>query len=579
MAAQGRLRGEYTYVLSSDPATIDRVATELRRRVAPDVTTSIDLGAGRTMLEVRRQVAAAEVIGLGPRSEEYKYLASLGFRTAPRLANYPGATSQDIERELAALAKDGRAGTVIFAGKEVLGYPNNLEATARGLTANRLTLGLIETPVQLSLVPQAGLSDLTKLVSYRAARVYAISRKELDKITPAEMQDRWVRSAKERNIRVMYLRPFLKTPGDLRKINLDHVRLTKEGLVQSDYRVGPAAGLAEIHVPRWVAALIVTGVAAGGWLLLLDIVALRARTGLALLLLAVLGALFADLVFPGARGGGLGIQAMALASALIFPTVGTAYPLKRWSRYRGNLPLTTTLGVATLSLLTATAISLAGAVFIGALLGDIRYLLEFEYFRGVKLVHIVPMFLLSLIYLAYHGAGATQPPRRRRPDVSGPPRDVIVEAAHFLRTQVRAKHVVILLLAAVAGYIYIGRTGNTSGLAVSSFELNLRSGLERLLVARPRTKEFLIGHPAMILAAWAALRGYRPLVYLLILAGSIGQVSAVNSFEHLRTPFALSLFRGMNGLVLGYAIGVVALFVIDPLAGWLRDRLGGGRGA
>ncbi len=220
-----------------------------------------------------------------------------------------------------------------------------------------------------------------------------------------------------------------------------------------------------------------------------------------------------------------------------------------------------------------------------SLLSDIRYLLEFDYFRGVKLVHIVPMAFLALVYLAHYGAGEAaeegrrEGPAGRAPDVSGPPRDVVTEVARFLRVKVRAEHVALLVLAAVAGYIYIGRTGNTSGITVTSFELNVRAGLERLLVARPRTKEFLIGHPAMILAAWAALRGYRPFVYLLILAGSIGQVSAVNSFEHLRTPFALSLLRGVNGLVLGCAIGVAAMFVVDPIATWLRDRLGGGRSA
>jgi len=591
LAAGGRLRGDYTYVLAADRATEETVATEFRRRVGPNVIDALPLAGNRSLLEVKRLVDAAETIPLGPRPEEYRYLASLGFRVAPRLANYPGATAGDIRRELTALAVEGHASTVIFAGKEVLGYPNNLEATARGLVDNGLTLGLIETPVQLSLVPQAGLGDLARLVGYRAARVYAISRKELDKITPAEMRDRWVRSAKERNIRVMYLRPFLVAPGqDLRRVNLDHVRATREELLLNGYRVGPATGFQEIHVPRWASVLIVTGIAAGAWFLLLELVALRFRTGLILLVASVAGALFAAFVFPGSRGG-LGFQAMALASALVFPTLGTAHPLKRWLRMKKGGPLSTVLGAATVSIVTATAISLVGAFFIGSLLADIRYLLEFDYFRGVKLVHVVPMAFLSLIYLAHHGAGETgegrprgeaggERPRggavvRRSADVHGPPHDVVRELAQFLRSRVRAEHLVLLAGAAVAGYIYIGRTGNTSGLPVTPLELNLRSGLERLLVARPRTKEFLIGHPALIAAAWAALRGFEGLLLPLILAGSIAQVSLVNSFEHLRTPFALSLLRGFNGLILGYVIGVVVLPAIDWTARFLRGRLGG----
>lgn len=577
LAEENRLRGDYTYVLPADQATAATVTAEFNRRVGQGVVSELRLTGNRALLEVKRQVGAAEAISLGPRPDDYRYLASLGFRVAPRLVNYPGATADDIRQELTALAGEGHASTVIFAGKEVLGYPANLEATARGLVDNRLTLGLIETPVQLSLVPQAGLEDLARLVGYRAARVYAISRKELDKISPAEMRDRWVRSAKERNIRVMYLRPFLVVPGqDLRQVNLDHVRSTREELALSGYRLGTAEGFREVHVPRWAQVLIVMGIAAGGWFLLLDLIALRFRTGLALLLLAVAGALFLAFAFPGARGG-LGLQVMALASALIFPTIGTAYPLKQWLAVKGRPSLGVTVLLASVSILAATAISLVGAFFIASLLADIRYLLEFDYFRGVKLVHVVPMALVSLVYLAYYGAG--EGAGRRAADVHGPPRDVIAEAARFLRTKVRAEHVAVLLLAAVVGYVYIGRTGHTAGVPVTSLELDVRAGLERLLVARPRTKEFLVGHPALIVAAWAALRGYSALVFPLILAGSIGQVSAVNSFEHLRTPFTLSLLRGVNGLVLGYAVGVAALFAVDPIARWLRERLGGGRRA
>src|SRR5205823_12796035 len=86
-------------------------------------------------------------------------------------------------------------------------------------------------------------------------------------------------------------------------------------------------------------------------------------------------------------------------------------------------------------------------------------------------------------------------------------------------------------------------------------EMSLRNMLDRYLV-RPRTKEFLIGHPALLAALLlGATRAGRGVRLSLALIGSIGQVSMVNSFCHLHTPLLMTVTRVFNGLWLGVLIG------------------------
>jgi hypothetical protein len=80
------------------------------------------------------------------------------------------------------------------------------------------------------------------------------------------------------------------------------------------------------------------------------------------------------------------------------------------------------------------------------------------------------------------------------------------------------------------------------GIGVSGLEMTIRGLLDRLLPARPRFQEFLIGHPALILSlycgSWSACLGISAAA-----VGAIGQVSLLNTFCHLHTPLAASLWR------------------------------------
>jgi len=111
------------------------------------------------------------------------------------------------------------------------------------------------------------------------------------------------------------------------------------------------------------------------------------------------------------------------------------------------------------------------------------------------------------------------------------------------------------------------RTGNV-GLPLAGAEQQLRQALEDRLVARPRTKEFLLGYPALVLAGAAAASDRPQLATVFALLGTVGTAGAINSFSHLHTPLLHTLWRTAHAFWLGGVVAVPAVVVLL----WTRRR-------
>src|SRR3989442_12894460 len=127
------------------------------------------------------------------------------------------------------------------------------------------------------------------------------------------------------------------------------------------------------------------------------------------------------------------------------------------------------------------------------------------------------------------------------------------------------------LVVGVAAVILLARSGNF-GLPVLSIEERLRSFAETLLVARPRTKEYLLGHPALVLAFGAAVMRWRWGVIPLAAVGAIGQAGIINNFSHIHTPLVYAIGRTANALRLGSLLGVVFLTVLLRVVAVITPR-------
>ena len=128
----------------------------------------------------------------------------------------------------------------------------------------------------------------------------------------------------------------------------------------------------------------------------------------------------------------------------------------------------------------------------------------------------------------------------------------------------------VFLLAVFVYYIY--RTGNSA--TTSSAELAFRNFLENTLVIRPRTKEMIVGWPMLLLFIWSLRRGMKFLPMVFGLGMTIGLVSVVNTFLHIRTPFLISLLRTGWGVLFGLLIGLALVLLAELIYRAVRHICG-----
>lgn len=487
----------------------------------------------------------------------------VGLDVVPRpLGTNQGYSADQVGALFARIASAGvPVHTVLFAGastQALPGYPAALPAVAAALTGAGWNLGVLETPTQLSNVDQPGTRQLDSLVGERTVRVYTVPPWMLKEYTESHTVDAIATSVSERNLRLLYLHPYQEGPNLVDRT----VRLYTDvaaALRARGYVLGPPHPFPQLRVhtvQRVLQAL--AAVAAGLLLLELLFPAIR-RFGYQPL--AVLGAL-AALLAVGSKS--LSVELVALAAAASFGGLSMFYAAELWHRlpWPEGWPGFGTVWVrgAAVSVVMA-GISFAGALLVASLLADTPHFLEWTYFHGVKLTYLGIPVLAFCAFAAVVGFGAT------RERGLGP------QIGWLLDEPVRYKQVAVMVLVAAIAAVYLIRSGNVSASLVPGPEAHLRQALEQHLTVRPREKEFLVGYPALFLGVLCAARGQRWGFLLMLLGASAAQVSLIDAFEHIRTPFLYSLAREALGLFSGLLTGTVALAVVWALwRAWERRR-------
>ena len=443
-----------------------------------------------------------------------------------------------------------RVRTLIFFGlrNAVLGFPANIDATADFLRRTKLNFGAIETYDTKQI--QLGSDDLARKIPGHIVRVQAISKVEQDKLTPRDIIERYLLGVRERNIRVVYLRPFAhqwdlgKGPLSIEATNVEIVQRIAEGVKREGFRLGGASPIYSFSVAPWLIALVSLAVPAM-LLLLLDTLGIRApRIAIAIVL--------ADLICVSAgyaiHHDLLGRQAVALAGGIVFPVAGIA-TIAPFFRKPPAATLRSALidGLAAMSV--ATVVALGGALVIVGLLSTPLTMVEVDRFAGVKLLLLAPPLIGLGLYLLTPLWGAR-----------------IADPAGAVEAPVRWYELALGVVIVGGAYIVQARSGNQSDITPSGFELALRSHLTSVLSVRPRFKEFLIGFPALMIVPTLVAGDRRRLGWLVILAIGMGLGDVVDTFSHLHTPLPISILRIVNGVVLGALAGTAAI------AGYRRVR-------
>ncbi|MCB8933639.1 MAG: DUF5693 family protein [Fimbriimonadaceae bacterium] len=501
----------YLVTLQGPASTLDRV----ERGVVVRFGEGAAMRAAPDRLIVHR-VAPMTVrnlaIGLNPYVAQA--VRDAGLAIVARASNPAGAGAETV-RETVRWMKELGASYFLPQGEQVLGRRDNLDVLEETLAQTGIRYCTPE------FVKIGGDANVVAAAPENVVRLHSAQAAELDKLPLSEAVDRYVRAARERNMRMLLLRPLTYSAQQPIRSFGDFMAAIGVDLRKQGGDLGVSRPFEEPAPPRpllWLIGLAVAPVAM--WVGTLFVSDPRGRK-VGYVVLGLLGiACWVD----------AGRSWMALVGAVTFPTLAYAAMLSRQSKSW------------VVEYLAMTATSLVGGLVVAGMLNGLPYLVRADQFSGVKAAHFLPIGLIGWLLFRK-----------------------LADPKEALGGTIRWSQALLTLAALAALALMATRTGNDNPAAVSGLEIKFRSVLDALLFVRPRTKEFLVGHPLLILglalwireraagakgnaAGWAAVA---------LVAGSIGQTSVVNTLCHLHTPVALSLARIGVGFLAGGILGAI----------------------
>ena len=527
-------------------------------RLADALTHKTALSFSRTghTLTVNAPYFEISQLGLGLDPDQVSETVRTPLHICPRLSNFPGADDQSINWTLQSVKNEsaGQATTLIFSGLDVLGDRNELRATANALDSTGLRYGSVEFGKQI------GDDILCRLAAADTVRVHSIGGNEMPTMDIPTAIGRFGLAARERSIRVCYIRFFIGGAAgepNILTTNDQYIQDIRKTLTQGGLLLGAAHPYTTNPLPGKLLFVIMSlGVAAGGLLLLKQFTGLSGTPFWLVLAASVLAGMF----FASRSATPIGREVLALAAAMSYPTIGLL--LIRLPENKSiKLSSFSALASAIRIYLQASAATFFGVLLVIGLLADRLFMLKVYEFAGIRLAVFTPILLVALYYaLGFDSL----------PEAAKPSERIILVRKQWNRFMSSPMHVGQVLLGiiglAIVGIILL-RSGNDPGIGVSSNELWFRALLNKLLSVRPRTKEFLFGHPLLVAGLAFAFSGRRKPFALCMLAGAIGQSSLLNTFCHIHTPLTISVLRASLGLILG---GIIGSFVFLALDRFLR---------
>ena len=541
-------------------------------------------------------------LGIWPGTVEL--LERHGYQIVPRTVTQKDMNGTKFAEAYIDVLKHYNAPYFMNNGDELVGYESDegWDLLVQYLNESGASVAMMEQIDQSQNQTWPGIEDLLNETGYRGIRVfnewaYIQNRYQYCGYEgPEEITNTFFRAIAERNCKVIFLKMILEPDSDVSwdADEKEWVYITdpaeyEKMLTDLDTRLAPL-GYTRGTVPAMqmedpsVLLKVVQGIGTAALLVMLfDLfffIGKRWRT-----ILLVLGALgFAGLAVLKPAMFRL---ILSMSGGIVMPSLAAVGPCRVLMEKRRTEPqakfgrvLGYTLGISVLTILTA----FCGSLLATSALSQLSYMIEMDLYRGVKIMQLIPIGLFILAYLlvyAYEETGARDAvlahvgPRGEK----GRVKRFNAYFAQVMKTPMQLGWFVAIVVIAVAAVFlllvfvyYIYRTGNST--TTSETELAFRNFLENTLIARPRTKEMLIGWPMLMLFIWSLRRGMKFLPMVFGMGMSIGLVSVVNTFLHIRTPFLLSLLRTGWGILFGLLIGLAAVVIAEGIYRLVRRICG-----
>lgn len=509
-----------------------------------------------------------EDIGFGFDAKAMETIQLTGLTAMPKVRNNPLNPELAVAALKTEFERYGLGDSPLLLTQEAPGYPVDIESFSQEMQKRNFTLALIEAATQREHIVQKGMDSLLNDADNKAVRLFSVWSYIQERYQyynydgGQEIGNALYRAATERNIRILYFKPF-KWAKESYVTDLDEYRpifadltdrLGWHELVWGD----EPSTFPNRRLSIGILFLLGMGPILAGVLLLRKLLDLSEKH----LVLIALGLLLA-------MGAGLMLKRdlmqsfLAFGASFAYSSLAGIWLMDRLER--AGRSLDSRPGPALLEgskgLIQSVAIAMTGGLYVGTILSDTTYLMELSIFRGVKASLVLPLFVVVLYGLRVWGYRRETKERALMPDLE-----------RLMKEPLRIGHLAIAGVFLVIAYVYLARSGHETSLQPLNIEMLMRNGLENWIPARPRTKEILMAFPAVILAFALVKNGWKWLGISLGMIATIGFISVTNTFSHLRTPMVLSMERTGYSLSFGLVIGCIGTWIVMMVIQMIRHR-------
>lgn len=434
---------------------------------------------------------------------------------------------------------------------------------SRLIKDNNLTLVVTENPNQLSNEAPFGYKQIFNENSSKVLRSYETYDASQDEDTHYKFRyHQYLNSTIDRNIRfitVSQIHLANKSYEECTALTIKAVSEYIDKITELGYSVnGDTPELdynADLRIPNAISAVIMVLM----MYIILCILTNKYPSKLfvaALILSAV--AFAASYLAPQSL-----VWAFPTAWAVLAPCFALTVVLKFIKEFLDRLP--------TLPLVLITVALLVGCMCVlgivqSSLLSGINYYVNNDIFRGIKLSLFLPLIFALILYVVmflhidYRKLGS--------------------RLVNSTLADIKIIYIIVIAVLFVIGYavlsVYIRRSGNVN--SISSIESAMRNFITDVFEARPRTKEFLIGYPCLVLFVWYLKKTNIRLIQAVLFCGAaITAASISNTFCHVFTTVEVIYGRVINGVILGIICAAVVyianIIIVKIVCKYFRSHM------
>jgi len=431
---------------------------------------------------------------------------------------------------------------------------DNYKTLSYILEENNMTLVVNENPDQLSNQKVIGYDDIFYAGRHSVMRNYeTYDASGIDSTNYMFRYYQCLNSVIDRNMRFVTITQITKANtsyDELARYTFNAATLLRKKLTSIGYSVnGSDAVTFDYDVNReFVCAVAAAATALVGMSLLMMLFDIKWRWYFALSFVLSILSFVGTFKIPYSL-----LLLYPTALAVIMPCFVMTVFLIFVRKYRDSLPeFPFTIASVGILLILLCAVGFV----MSALLSGINYYFNNDIFRGIKVSLFAPIiFTVIAFYILFV--------HKKKHTV----RDI----HSVLTAKIEVYWLLIMAVLALAAYIYIVRSGNVN--KISALETYIRRTVTELFHQRPRTKEYIIAYPCLVLFLYYMKHTNLRVVQWVMAAGaSILAASITNTFCHVFTDISTMYMRVINGLILGILTGAI-VYIINLIVVRIAKRL------